>query len=117
MACRNRTRGNEQKLKHRKFRTNTRKNFTVRGTEHWKWVAQRGCRVSSFSGDDQDPLRPSPVRPAVGNCFSRGLDCEISRGPFEYPRFCNAPDKATRLLMYTLFSKFIHCILEPVTRG
>ena len=45
-----------QKLKHRKFHTNTRKNFTVRGTEHWKWVAQRGCGVSSFSGDIQDPL-------------------------------------------------------------
>ena len=36
VVCSNRTRGNGQKLEHRKFRTNTRKNlFTVRATEHW----------------------------------------------------------------------------------
>ena len=31
-----RTRGNGHRLKHRKFSTDMRKNFTVRVTEHWK---------------------------------------------------------------------------------
>ena len=36
MVSNNRERGNGQKLDHRKFCTNTRKNFfTVRVTEHW----------------------------------------------------------------------------------
>jgi len=30
-----RTRGNGHKLKHRKLKLNTRKNFTLRVTEHW----------------------------------------------------------------------------------
>ena len=36
MTCSNATGGNWQKLKHRKFSNNTRKNFfTVRVMEHW----------------------------------------------------------------------------------
>ena len=36
VACSNRTRGNRQKLEHKKFHTNMRKNFsTERTTEHW----------------------------------------------------------------------------------
>ena len=35
-VSRERTKGNEHRLEHRKFHTNTRKNFfTVRVTEHW----------------------------------------------------------------------------------
>ena len=34
-VCGDRTRGNGQKLQHRKFHTNVCKNFTVRVMEHW----------------------------------------------------------------------------------
>lgn len=47
VVCSNRTRGNKQTLEHRKFYTNTRKNFfTVRATKHWN-KAQKGCAVCS----------------------------------------------------------------------
>lgn len=36
VACNSRTKDSGQKLEHRKFHTDTMKNFfTVRGTEHW----------------------------------------------------------------------------------
>jgi len=48
VVCNNRTRSNGQKLKHRNFHKNTRKNvFTVRVTR--EQASQRGCGVS-FSG-------------------------------------------------------------------
>ena len=41
----------------------------------------------SFYGDIQDPSRHPPVRPAVGSCYSRGLDSMISQGPFQPLQF------------------------------
>ena len=40
-VSRERTKGNEHRLEHRKFHTNTRRNFfTVRVTEHWNWLCR-----------------------------------------------------------------------------
>jgi len=65
VARSNKTRGSRQKLEHRKFHTNTRKNFvTVRVAEQI-WAAQKGCGVS-FSGDIQDPSGHLPVCSTVG---------------------------------------------------
>ncbi|GAB0178056.1 mitochondrial enolase superfamily member 1 [Grus japonensis] len=60
-----RTRSNGHKLEHRKFHLNMRKNFfTVRVTEHWNRLPQRGV---SFSGDTQNPSGRDPVQPALGD--------------------------------------------------
>ena len=41
MVPSSRTRGNRQKLKHRQFHLNMRKNiFTLRATEHWKKLSR-----------------------------------------------------------------------------
>jgi len=64
----NRTRSNRHKLQHRKFHTNTRKNFfTVRVTEHWNRLSRLVVESPSFSGDIQNPLGCFPVQPTVGN--------------------------------------------------
>jgi len=61
VAPSDRTSSNGHKLKHRKFHLNMRKYFfTPRVTEHWNYVAQRGCGVS-FSGDIEDPPGRGPV--------------------------------------------------------
>ena len=91
MVPSDRTSGNGQKLKHRKFRLNMRKNFfTLRVMEHLELVAQRGCEFSS-SVDIQDLAGQSPVRPAVGDPASAGvLDWMIARGPFQPLTFCDS---------------------------
>ena len=45
----NRTRGNRQKVMHRKFRVNMRKNFfTLRVTEHWNRMPREAVDSSRF---------------------------------------------------------------------
>ena len=47
-----------------------------------KPASQRGGGVS-LSGDIQDPSECLPVRPAVGNCFNKGLDQMTSTSLFQ----------------------------------
>ncbi|KAJ7421912.1 hypothetical protein BTVI_15906 [Pitangus sulphuratus] len=62
----NRTRGNGQKLMHRKSHLNMRKNFlTMQVTTHWNKIAQRGCGVS-FTADIQELSGHNPVQCALG---------------------------------------------------
>jgi len=70
MVWSNRTRSNGQKLQHRKFQTNMRKNFiTVRNEQ----AAQRGCGVFCSRDTQNLPVsKPSsskcfPVQSTVGN--------------------------------------------------
>jgi len=59
-VCSDSTGNNGLKLEHRKFQTNTRKNFfTAKADGALKQVAQRGCGVSY--GDIQDLSGHLPV--------------------------------------------------------
>lgn len=53
---------------------------TLKVRELWNRLL-RGCEVPS--GDIQNPLGHLPLQPAVGNCFSSGLDEVISRNLFQ----------------------------------
>ncbi|PKU45061.1 hypothetical protein llap_4628 [Limosa lapponica baueri] len=61
VVFKDRTRGNDNTLEHRKFHLNMRKNFF----EGASTGAQRGCGAS-FSGDIQKPPGCVPVQSAVG---------------------------------------------------
>jgi len=71
-----RTRGNDHKLKRRKFSTDVHKNvfFTIlhsEGDGALEWAAQGGCGFS-FSGDIQDPPGCLPVQAAVRSLLWQG---------------------------------------------
>ena len=74
VACNNKRRGNGHKLKHKKFHTNTGKNFTAGVKEHWNRLP-RGVVDSSL-----EIFKTHPCKLLWGTCFSKGLDL-ISRGP------------------------------------
>jgi len=66
VVCSNRTNSNGLKLEHRKFLTNTWKNFfMVRVMEHWNRLPREVVQ-SPFYRDIQDLPRCLPVRPRVG---------------------------------------------------
>jgi len=71
VMCSDGTRGNEQKLQHRKFHKSMRKNcFIVIVTEHWNRLS-RGCRVP-FSEDTQDPPGRLAMQSTLGNLLCQG---------------------------------------------
>ena len=73
VVCGNRTRGNGQKLEHRKFRTNVRKNFfTVRVTEHWNRLPRQvvGSPSLEIFKTHLDAYLCDLVQ---GTCFGRGV--------------------------------------------
>lgn len=64
--CRNRKKGNRQKLQCRKLHTNEEEPLNWEGDRAPEKAAQRGCGVS-FSEDIQNPSRCFPGQPALGN--------------------------------------------------
>lgn len=86
MLSNERKRGNRQKLEHWKLHSNTKNCFNV-SDGALEQVVPRGCEVS-FYRDIQDLSAHLAMQPAVGTCFSRGLDSVISRGPFQFLQFC-----------------------------
>ena len=72
VVCGNRTRGNGQKMEHRKFRTNTRKNFfMVRVMEHWNRLPREV--VESPLEIFKAHLDAYLSNLLQGTCFGRGI--------------------------------------------
>lgn len=89
----NKTRGNRQNLKYRKFYTNTRRNFfIVRVMEHWN-------RIATYLGNLLQGIR-----------FSSGLDSMNSRGSFQTLQFCDSVFTAVNSSVVLLFC--VHYMLE-----
>lgn len=80
-----RMRGSRQKLQ--EFLYQHEEELHCQSDEAPEQPEQIGCGVS-FSADIQDLSVHLPVCPAVGNCFSRGLDSLVSWSPFQPLQFC-----------------------------
>ena len=77
MACSNRTRDKGTKLEHRKFHTDTRKNFfTARPMQHWNRLPRDFVKSPSLQLFNTH-LDAYVFDLKHGTCFSRGLDSDL----------------------------------------
>jgi len=73
VMCSNRTRGNGHKWEHKKFHTNTRKNFfPVRVTEHWNRLPREVVESPSLEIYKTHP-NAFMHNLLKGSCLSRGV--------------------------------------------
>ena len=90
LMCSNRTKSNDLKFEHRKFRTNMQKDFLmVRMMEHWNRLPRRIVESPS-----QEIFKTCKGSYLCDYCwipaFVGGLESMTSSGPFQPLQFCDS---------------------------